>query len=93
MEERFLSVLHAPGGQGRLMVASADLTMTPASQRALAAVARHNAAVITAVRQTGPLGGLLLGLLLLLAGTVPLRQPRRVRRERMPGPELNDPSD
>ena len=65
------------------MVASADLTMTPASQRALAAVARHNAAVITAVRQTGPLGGLLLGLLLLLAGTVPLRQLPRVPLRRL----------
>ena len=93
VEERILSVLHAPGGQGHLMVAAADLTMTPASQRALAAVTRQNAAAITTVRQEGPLGGLLLGLLLLLAGTVPLRQPRRVRRERMPGPELNDPSD
>jgi len=72
VEERILSVLHAPGGQGRLMVANADLTMTPASQRALAAVARQNAAAITTLRQAGPLGGLLLGLLLLLAGTVPL---------------------
>jgi hypothetical protein len=63
------------------MVANADLTMTSASQRALAAVARQNAAAITTVRQEGPLGGLLLGLLLLLAGTVPLRLLRRVRRE------------
>src|SRR5438270_13549521 len=81
VEERILSVLHAPGGQGRLMVANADLTMTSASQRALAAVARQNAAAITTVRQEGPLGGLLLGLLLLLAGTVRLRRPRWVRRE------------
>jgi hypothetical protein len=81
LRERILSVLHAPGGQGRLMVANADLTMTPASQRALAAVARQNAAAITTVRQEGPLGGLLLGLLLLLAGTVPLRRLRWVRRE------------
>lgn len=70
-EERILSVLRAPGGQDRLMVANAGLTMTPASQHALAAVARQNAAAITAVRQEGPIGGLLLGLLLLLAGTVP----------------------
>jgi hypothetical protein len=81
VQERILSVLHAPGGQGRLMVANADLTMTPASQRALAAVARQNAAAITTIRQQGPLGGLLLGLLLLLAGTVPLRRLRWVRRE------------
>ena len=77
VRERILSVLHAPGGQGRLMVANADLTMTSASQRALAAVARQNAAAITIVRQEGPLGGLLLGLLLLLAGTVPLRRLQR----------------
>jgi len=91
VEERILSVLHAPGGQGRLMVANADLTMTQASQRALVALARQNAAAITTLRQEGPLGGLLLGLLLLLAGTVPLRQLRRVRRERLLPPELNDP--
>ena len=80
VEERILSVLHAPGGPGRLMVANADLTMTPASQRALATVARQNAAAITTIRQAGPLGGLLVGLLLLLAGTVPLRRLSRVRR-------------
>ena len=79
-EERILSFLQGPGGQGRLMVADADLTMTPASQRALAAVARQNATSITVLRQAGPLGGLLLGLLLLLAGTVPFRRlPLRAR--------------
>ncbi len=78
VEERILSVLHAPGGRGRLKVVNADLTITPASQRALAAVARQNAAAIATVRRDGPLGGLLLGLLLLLAGTVPLGQLRRV---------------
>jgi hypothetical protein len=83
VEERILSVLHAPGGQGRLMVANADLTMTPASQRALAAIARQNAAAITSLRQAGPLGGLVLGLVLLLAGTVPLGQlPRMPLRRR-----------
>ena len=75
-EEQILSVLHGPGGQGSLAVASADLTMTPASQRALAEVARQNAASITTVRQTGPLGGIVLGVLLILAGTVPFRRPR-----------------
>jgi hypothetical protein len=93
VQERILSVLHAPGGQGRLMVANADLTMTSASQRALAAVARQNAAAITTVRQEGPIGGLLLGLLLLLAGTVPLRRLRRVRREdRAGGTRKRDPN-
>ena len=70
-EERILSVLHGPGGQGRLMVATADLKMTPASQRSLAALARQNAVTITTLRQTGPLGGLLLGILLILAATMP----------------------
>ena len=93
VQERILSVLHAPGGQGRLMVANADLTMTSASQRALAAVARQNAAAITTVRQEGPLGGLLLGLLLLLAGTVPLRRLPWVRREGLLRPELKDLGD
>ena len=87
VEERILSVLHAPGGQGRLMVANADLAMTPASQRALVALARQNAAAITTLRQRGPLAGLVLGLVLLLAGTVPLRWPPRVplRRRVRPG--------
>ena len=75
VEERIMSVLHGPGGQGRLMVASADLKMTPASQHSLAALARQDAVVITTLQQTGPLGGLLLGSLLILAGTVPF--PRR----------------
>ena len=78
-EERILSVLHGPGGQGHLMVADADLRMTPASQRALAAVARQNAASITTLRQTGPAGGIVLGLILILAGTVPFRRLRRPR--------------
>jgi hypothetical protein len=81
-EERILSVLRGPGGQGRLMVADADLAMTPDSQRALAAVARQNAASITTLRQAGPVGGLLLGFLLVLAGTVPLRRlPWRARAD------------
>lgn len=83
-EERILSVLRGPGGQGRLLAADADLTMSPASQRALAAVARQNAANITTLRQTGPLGGLVLGALLLLAGTVPFRRIPRASLHRLP---------
>ncbi len=79
-EERILSVLHGPGGQGRLMVATADLKMTPASQRSLAALARQNAVTITTLRQTGPLGGLLLGILLILAATMPFPRPWQARR-------------
>jgi Porin PorA len=76
-EERILSVLHAPKGQGRLTVASADLRMTPASQRWLANLSRQNAASIETIRQTGPFGAVVVGLLFLLAGTVPARRPRR----------------
>ena len=89
--EQILSTLHGPGGKGRLLAAQADLTMSPGSQRALAAVARQNAANIATLRQTGPLGGLILGFLLVLAGTIPFRRlprvpvhslPRRTRRNR-----------
>jgi hypothetical protein len=85
VEERILSVLYGPGGQGRLMAADADLKMTPASQRSLAALARHDAAIVTTLRQTGPLGSLLLGFLLVLAGTVPFprRRGRLAGRERV----------
>jgi len=71
VEERILSVLRGPGGRGRLIVANADLKMTPASQRSLAALARQDAVLITTLRRTGPLGGLFLGFILILAGTVP----------------------
>ena len=81
-EERILSVLRGPGGQGRLMVADADLRMTPASQRALAAVARQNAASITTLRQAGPVGGIAGGLILILAGTLPFRRVRSRRDHR-----------
>ena len=91
-EERILSVLVGPGGRGRLMVADADLTMTPDSQRALAAVARQNAASITTLRQAGPLGGLLLGFLLVLAGTVPFRRLPRVPLRRLPRRARRNPA-
>jgi hypothetical protein len=82
--EQILSVLRGPGGKGSLLAADADLTMSAASQRALAAVARGNAASITTLRKTGPLGGLILGALLLLAGTVPVRRFPRVPLHRLP---------
>jgi hypothetical protein len=82
VQERILSVLQDPGGQGHLMVASADLKMTSASQQLLAGVARKNAASITTVRRAGPAGGVVLGLLLILAGTVPARAGRALFRRR-----------
>jgi len=79
VEERIRSVLHGPGGRGQLLAVQADLTMSPGSQRALAAVARQNAASISTLRRDGPLGGLVLGFVLVLAGTVPVGRLRRVR--------------
>jgi Porin PorA len=91
-QEQILSVLRGPGGKGSLLAADADLTMSPASQRALAAVARGNAASIATLRKTGPLGGLILGALLLLAGTVPVRRIPRVPLHRLPRRTRQNPA-
>jgi hypothetical protein len=91
-EEQITSVVHGPGGQGSLLAVRADLTMSPASQRALAAVARQNAANITTLRQTGPLGGLVLGALLVLAGTVPFRRLPRASRHILPRRTRRNPA-
>jgi hypothetical protein len=81
-DQRILSVLHGPGGEGKLIGAQANLKMTPASQRALASLANKNAAQIALVRQTGPLGGIVVGLILILAGTIPFRRSRRAASRR-----------
>jgi hypothetical protein len=80
VEEQIVSVLHAPGGQGGLTVASADLKMTPDSQGWLANLSRGNAAQIDTLRWIGPVGGGAAGVLLLLAGTVPARRLRPLVR-------------
>lgn len=79
-QERGLSVLRGPTGQGQLTVAHFDLRMTAASRRALAAEASRNAAQIAMVRLTGPLGGVVLGLILLLLSLV-IRRKRPASRE------------
>jgi hypothetical protein len=71
---RALSVLRGPGGQGRLVAADFDLKSSPSSSRQLAALANKDAASIALVQVNGPLGGGVLGLLLILAGTVPFRR-------------------
>jgi hypothetical protein len=86
--ERGRSVLRGPGGRGQLTAAAFDLRMTKASQGQLAALARRSAASIAAVTVTGPLGAGLLGLLLTLAGTVPVR-----RRRAAAGPDGPVPDD
>lgn len=91
-EERILSILHAPNGQGQLTVASANLKMTSASQRWLANLSRHNAASIDTLRRAGPLGGIAGGLLLLLAGTVPARLRHPGRRRATHPPDVRTPS-
>ena len=77
VEERIHSVLRGPGSQDGLVVADADLKMSEPSRRSLAALARQNAVSIGTLRVTGPLGGGILGLLLILAGTVPFGRGRR----------------
>ena len=87
IEQRILSVLRGPDGQGQLMVADADLKMSGSSQRQLATLARKNAAEIVTLRETGPLGCGIGGLLLILAATIPFRRHRRAavsRRAKAP---------
>jgi Porin PorA len=88
-EERGRSVLRGPGGRGELDVAGFNLRMTAASRRQLAAFSDKNAAAISAITVTGPLGLGALGLLLTLAGTVPARR-RRPDPDRT-GPDRPDP--
>ena len=73
-EQRIRSVLRGPGGQGQLVVADADLRMAESSRRQLAALASKNATSISTLQVTGPLSGIILGLILILAGTVPFRR-------------------
>jgi len=84
IEQRVLSVLRGPGGQGKLVVADMDLKMSGSSTRQLAALASKNAASITMLRQTGPLACGVLGLVLLLAATIPFRRHWRVAIRRRP---------
>gem|GEM_PF-1402003 len=83
IEQRVLSVLRGPGGQGKLVVADMDLKMSGSSTRQLAALASKNAASITMLRQTGPLACGVLGLVL-LAATIPFRRHWRVAIRRRP---------
>lgn len=75
VDERIASALHDPADIGSLTVASADLKMSRSSQRSLAALANSSAAQIVMVRLTGPLTGVILGVLLLLAAVI--RWPAR----------------
>jgi hypothetical protein len=74
IEQRILSVLRGPGGQGQLVSAEADLKMSGSSRRQLAALATKNAASMRMLRITGPFGAVILGLILILAATIPFRR-------------------
>jgi hypothetical protein len=74
IEQRILSVLRGPGGQGQLVAAEADLKMSGSSRRQLAALATKNAASMRMLRITGPFGAVILGLILILAATIPFRR-------------------
>jgi hypothetical protein len=76
IEQRVLSTLRGPGGQGKLVVADMDLKMSASSRHQLAALASKNAAQITTLRETGPLGGSILGLVFILAAAIPFRRYR-----------------
>ena len=82
VQERIVSVLVGPGGKGHLTVASADLKMTLGSQRLLAGVATKNASSIRMVQLIGPGAGVALGLLLILAATIPGRVRSALARQR-----------
>ncbi len=79
-EQHIMSVLRGPGGEGKLLAADADLKMSQASQKQLAALANKNAMLISTLRVNGPVGGIVVGVILILAGTIPLRRlwPRRL---------------
>ena len=70
-QEKGVSYLHGPTGQGYLTVADFNLRMTDASSRALAAGANKNAAQMTPIRLTAPVGGVVLGLILILLAAIP----------------------
>jgi Porin PorA len=75
--ESILSVLHNQAGQGSLTAVKVNLKLSKSSSSQLAALANKEAAMIAAVRVTGPLGLGVLGLILILAATV---RPGRRRR-------------
>ncbi len=97
IEQRILSVLRGPDGQGQLMVAEGDLKMSVSSQRQLAALASKNAATMAMLRETGPLGCGIGGLILILAATIPFRRhwwvaiTQRARGRHPEGPSPQGP--
>jgi hypothetical protein len=92
IEQRVLSTLRGPNGQGKLVVADMDLKMSGPSQRQLAALASKNATQITTLRETGPLGCGICGLILILAATIPFRRHWWMAPPRGHPPDLHQQS-
>ena len=69
-QEKGLPYLRGPTGPGYLTVADCNLRMTDVSRRALAAEANKNAAQLTLIRLTAPVGGVVLGLILILLDAI-----------------------
>lgn len=67
-EENIRSTLHTKDGVERLTVAAFDLKMVPADQQKLVKLSNDNAKAITAVKTIVPIGTLILGAALLVAG-------------------------
>lgn len=76
IQEQIVSLLHGPNGRGTLTAVRVNLKLSPSSSRSLAALANKEAAMITAVRQAGPVGLGVLGLILILAATIRFRRRR-----------------
>jgi hypothetical protein len=75
--EQISSTLTDPAGDGSLTVASANLKMAPSAQELLANLARNSASQISTLRTNGPLLGVVLGVILLIAALIPRRRRRR----------------
>jgi Porin PorA len=67
-QENIRSTLHTKDGVERLTVAAFNLRMIPADQQKLVKLANDNATVVTLVKTIVPLGTLILGAILLVAG-------------------------
>lgn len=74
VEEKITSTLTDPAGDASLTVASADLKMAPSAQAFLVGVARNGASEISFLKVTGPLSGIIAGVLLLAAAVLPWRR-------------------
>ncbi|HEU5158953.1 MAG TPA: DUF3068 domain-containing protein [Streptosporangiaceae bacterium] len=67
-EENIKSTLHTKDGVERLTVAAFHLKMTPADQQKLVKLSNDNATAVTVVKTIVPIGTLILGAILLVAG-------------------------